>query len=347
MTAPLRVAVVGLGDISALHLAAIGAAQDAVLVAVCDPDDGRRDAASAATSTPGFADHREMLDAVRPDVVHICTPHDTHAAIAIDALERDVNVLLEKPVAASRAEAQRLSEVAARSAARLGVCFQNRYNTATRRAKEILDSGELGAVRGAWATVLWHRPPAYYLAAPWRGTWARGGGGMLMNQAIHTVDLLQWLVGEVVAVSGGIATRALADVIEVEDTADMVLTHADGARSILFATVAHTANEPVAVEISAERGTLRLSGDLVVTRHDGSVETVVEDATGTGERAYWGGAHVRLIEDFYRALRHDQHFWIDVDEARKALDIIQDVYDQAAPHGRAAADTLTERRPRT
>ncbi|QKJ18175.1 Gfo/Idh/MocA family protein [Microbacterium hominis] len=342
MTAPLRVAVIGLGDISTVHLAAIADSADAVLVGVCDPDDVRRDAVATAAGVEGYADHRDLLDRAAPDVVHICTPHFTHSDIAVDALERGVNVILEKPLAATRDEGQRVVDAAATSTARIAVCFQNRYNTAVQRAKEILDSGELGAVRGAWATVLWHRSPDYYRASPWRGTWAGGGGGLLMNQAIHTVDLVQWLVGEVTHVAGSAGTRALGDTIEVEDTADLVLTHANGARSVLFATVAHIDNEPVAIEITAEHGRLILKGDLEIIRADGSREIVSEDAMGTGERAYWGGAHVRLITDFHRSLGEPGPFWIDAAAAQKSLEIIQDVYDQSFPHRRVPAPASHE-----
>jgi predicted dehydrogenase len=347
MTRPLRAAVIGCGDISAVHLAALAEIPEAELVAVCDPDPVRRTAASVAAGVPGFADHESLLDEVRPDVVHVCTPHSTHAQVAIDALGRGIHVLAEKPLATTLADAAEMADAAARSGARLGVCFQNRYNTAAQRAKEVLESGELGAVRGAWATVLWHRAAEYYRAAPWRGTWAAGGGGLLMNQAIHTVDLLQWLVGDVVEVRGGAGTRALGDTIEVEDTADLELRHANGARSVLFATVAHIANEPVAIEIAAERGTLTIRGDLTIRRDDGTpggtVEVVAEDAMGVGERAYWGGAHVRLIQDFYRTAAEPGGFWIDADEARKSLEIVQDVYDQSYPHRRDAGERLRER----
>lgn len=338
MSRPLRVAVIGLGDIARVHLDAIDQAAKAgiaKLVAVADVDPRRRDAVASARGIDGFADHRQLLQAVRPDVVHVCTPHATHADIAISALDGGTSVILEKPLATSRADGERIADAAARSSTRIAVCFQNRYNTAARRAKQILESGELGPVRGATATVLWHRPATYYQASPWRGTWAAGGGGLLMNQAIHTVDLLQWLLGDVVHVSGRAGTRVLGDVIEVEDTADLVLRHADGAQSVMFATVCHVANETVTIDIRADRGRLRLDGDLFLSRADGSEEIVAEDATGTGDRAYWGGAHVRLIHDFYRVLQTPDPFWIDAREAQKALEIIQQVYDQSFPRRRA------------
>ncbi|HXH36065.1 MAG TPA: Gfo/Idh/MocA family oxidoreductase [Plantibacter sp.] len=332
-----RVAVIGCGDISALHLSAIATVPDARLVAVCDIDDGRLAATSGAAGVPGFADLDRLLDEIRPDVVHICTPHHLHADQAIRALDRGISVILEKPLAHSREEADRLIAAAARSDAKIAVCFQNRYNRPVERAKELLDSGELGAVLGASAVVPWHRTAAYYEDRPWRGRWETGGGGLLMNQAIHTIDLVQWLVGEALETSGSISTRALADVIEVEDTAELRIVHAGGATSTVYATVAGVANLPITVDIVCEAGTLSLAGDLTTRHADGRVEVTTERTTASGERAYWGVSHELLIRDFYAGLDEPGGFWIDPTEARKAFEIIQDVYDESAPERRVAA----------
>jgi UDP-N-acetyl-2-amino-2-deoxyglucuronate dehydrogenase len=326
-----RVAVIGCGDISSIHFAGLAAMPDAELVAVCDPNAGRLAAAEAEHGVPGFADHRDLFAAIRPDVVHICTPHSTHARIAIDALEAGIHVLLEKPLASTREEGQRLVEAADAASARIAVCFQNRYNAPVQAARELLASGTLGSVVGASATVFWHRDATYYRDRPWRGRWATGGGGLLMNQAIHTVDLLQWLVGEVEEVRGGAATRLLGDVIEVEDTADMVLRHANGATSTFFATLSNAVNAPVTIDIVTEGATLSLRGDLTVTYKDGRTEVVHERELSPGMRAYWGVSHELLIRDFYDHLGGDGPFWIDPRAAQKSLDIVQDVYDQAYP----------------
>jgi len=326
-----RVAVIGCGDISSVHFAAIAAMPDAELVAVCDPDAGRLAAAEQAHTVPGFAEHCELFEAVHPDVVHICTPHHTHAQIAIDALEAGINVILEKPLAHSREEGERLARAAESSPARIAICLQNRYNAPVQAAHDLLTSGELGAVVGASGTVVWHRDADYYRDRPWRGRWATGGGGLLMNQAIHTVDLLQYLVGEVEEVRGGAATRTLGDVIEVEDTADMVLRHANGATSTFFATLCNAVNAPVTIDIVTERATLSLRGDLTVTHSDGRVDVVRERELAPGMRAYWGVSHELLIRDFYDGLDSGRSFWIDARAAQRSLDIIQDVYDQAFP----------------
>ena len=158
-----RAAVVGCGDVSVVHLQAIEKLDDVVLVGVCDTDQDRAAAASERYGVPRFADHRQLLAAVRPDVVHVCTPHDQHTPVAIDCLDARVAILVEKPVAHTVAEADRLIAAADRHPdVKVGICLQNRYNTAAHAAHRLLRSGELGAVHDGSATVLWHRDPAYY-----------------------------------------------------------------------------------------------------------------------------------------------------------------------------------------
>ncbi|TPW74034.1 Gfo/Idh/MocA family protein [Schumannella soli] len=337
-TAHIRAAVIGCGDISAVHLAAIAARPGTRLVAIADTDAGRREAASATHAVPGFATLTELLDAVEVDVVHVTTPHSEHAPLAIEALRRGVNVLLEKPFAHSLEAGRELADaVAAPGAGKLALCFQNRYNTPVRALFDRLRSGELGAIRGAVGTVLWHRTADYYRDRPWRGTWAGGGGGLLMNQAIHTLDLLQWMLGPVEQVSGSASTRSLGDVIEVEDTAEMVLTHAGGAQSVFFATLANSRNAAIEIQLETEHAVATLRGDLTIEWADGRVETVAEPVTATGERSYWGVSHELLIDHFHSTLADPEPFWIGVDAGLDTLTTINAVYDASFPDRAALA----------
>ncbi|WP_427007877.1 Gfo/Idh/MocA family protein [Pseudarthrobacter sp. H2] len=332
----VKAAVIGCGDVSTVHFGAIAKLDDVELVAVCDTDPGRLAAAVAAYGVPGFADHLSLLAEQKPDVVHISTPHDQHAALAADCLERGVNVIVEKPLAHTLEEGRRLIEAAARSSAKIAVCFQNRYNATVQAMHALLSSGELGEVLGASATVMWQRSAGYYQSRPWRGSWAGGGGGLMMNQAIHTVDLLQWLVGDVVSLNGNASTRFLGGTIDVEDTAEFVAEHATGARSAFYATLANAVNAPVTLDIVTEQATLSLRGDLTVTYGDGRVDVVPERVVESGGRAYWGVSHELLIADFYARLGEDGPFWINPSEAAKSLRIVKEIYRQSYPESLAA-----------
>ena len=327
----LTAAVIGCGDISAVHTAAIKKMDDVELVGFCDPDDIRLAVATSAHDVSGYGDHLSLLDALKPDVVHITTPHSSHSTIAIDCLERGVNVVLEKPLAHTLGEAQRLVAAASVSTAKIAVCFQNRYNAAVQAMRATLDSGEVGDIKGASATVFWQRDANYYRNRPWRGKWESAGGGLMMNQAIHTVDLLQWLVGDVVSLSGNSSTRFLGDSIEVEDTAEFVAVHENGARSAFYATLANAVNAPITLDIVTERATLSLRGDLTITYADGRVEVIPERRGSSGQRAYWGVSHELLIADFYDRLTKADSFWINPGEAMKSLRIIKELYRQSYP----------------
>ncbi|SDH61464.1 Gfo/Idh/MocA family protein [Agrococcus jejuensis] len=328
----VRAAVVGVGDVSVVHLDAIVARAGSTLVAIADRDPVRREAAAEAWGVPGYADVESLLETEAVDVVHVCTPHDQHEPVATAVLASGASVLVEKPLADSPAAARRLAEAAEHSAGILGVTYQNRYNAASQAAKALLERGDLGAVLGASAVVHWHRAPAYYEAAPWRGTWAGGGGGLLMNQAIHTLDLVLWLLGPAARVDGTASTRVLGDVIEVEDTADVRITHESGATSILSATNAHVRNAPVRIEIVTEHAVLHLEQGLTITHADGRVERVDEPPLPTGPRGYWGVSHQLLVDAFHGAVERGEPFWIDASEGLPALDAIAAVYDQSFPH---------------
>jgi UDP-N-acetyl-2-amino-2-deoxyglucuronate dehydrogenase len=322
-------AVAGCGDISVVHFAAIAAHPGIDLVGVCDTDPGRSAQAARKHQVPAYGDHRAMLDELRPDVLHITTPHHQHAQPAVDALERGVAVLMEKPVAHTMADADRVIDAArAHPEVKIGVCLQNRYNVPVQAARERLTSGELGAVLGGSATVLWHRDAAYYQARPWRGRVAESGGGVLINQAIHTIDLMEWLLGDVIDVRGHAGRYALDGVVDVEDTAHLLMDHDGGARSVVFATVTNATDSTVTMEIVTEQAVLYLRGDLTVRYADGRTETVAERYAETGGRAYWGVSHELLIADFYRRLPDPEPFWIGPAEGARSLRLIHQIYRQ-------------------
>jgi UDP-N-acetyl-2-amino-2-deoxyglucuronate dehydrogenase len=322
-----RAAVIGCGDISVVHLSAIESLSDVELVAVCDTDPARGAGAGQRLGVPVVDDHRRLLEEHRPDVVHVCTPHDQHASVAVDCLEAGVAVLLEKPLAHTVSEALRVVAAAeAHPEVKIGVCLQNRYNTTVQALRSLVDSGDLGTVSGSAASVLWHRTADYYRARPWRGRREQSGGGALINQAIHTLDLVQWLVGDVVRVAGRAGTYDLSDVVDVEDTATLVLDHITGARSVFFATVANAVDAAVTLDLSAEHASVQLHQDLTVRWADGRTDTIEEERVATAGRAYWGASHGRLIKDFYARLGQPDPFWIGPREALASMRIIDALY---------------------
>ncbi|SLN02465.1 putative lipopolysaccharide biosynthesis protein [Brachybacterium faecium] len=328
-----RIGLIGCGDVSVVHIEAIRDIEGLELVGVADTDPEALARATAATGVPGFASTQELIDAVGPDAVHVTTPHHQHIGPSLTALEAGVHVLQEKPLAHTLDEGRRLVDALARIPAggpKVGICFQNRYNLASRRLHEMLGSGELGAVRGAWASVVWTRSAEYYRAKPWRGTWEGSGGGLLINQAIHTLDLVQWLLGGVERTDGHVATRKYADVIEVEDTAELLLHHPGGITTSFYATLTAPQHRPVEIELDCENAYVILrggtDGGLTIRWADGRVETLAERSVTSGGRSYWGVSHELLIRDFHERIEDPEPFWIGPGEAMASLEILKEAY---------------------
>ena len=325
-----RAAIIGWGDVAVIHEEAIAAIDGVDLVGIVDTDAVRREAATSATGVPAFATVDELVDAVAPDVVHVTTPHHQHITPTLEALDRGVHVIQEKPLAASIEDGQRLVDRAALLGPgdpKVGICFQNRYNVSSQELRRLLDSGELGAVRGAYASVVWTRTADYYQTKPWRGSKRESGGGLLINQAIHTLDLVQWFMGDVVYIAGHVATNKFGDVIEVEDTAEMLLTHASGLKTAFYATLTAPQHRPVEFELDCENGYVSLRNGLAVTWKDGRVDTYEERKVPSGGRSYWGVSHELLIRDFYARVDEPEPFWIGPDEAMKSLKILKKTYE--------------------
>jgi predicted dehydrogenase len=349
---PLRVAFAGCGTIAPLHLIGLLAQSEAVqLVGLADPDlDVAKSLARQAAELSGhgepavFETLADLIAAIHPDVVHILTPHHTHVDLACQALQAGCHVLLEKPAATKRADLEMLAEVIQQSGRQFGVCLQNRYNFASREARQLLAAQTFGPVLAARGFVTWWRDENYYLQSPWRGRWATEGGGLMINQAIHTLDLLLWLVDEpITSVKGHLHTDHLETVIEVEDTASLLLGFEKGATGVFYATNAYPASSDPFLEIVCEQAIVRLEGSdrITVLDRSGNLLEPFDQIVKTGEdavseavdqfipagKSYWGKSHALLIADFYQKVRKEQPFAIDLTEGRRALDILLDLYE--------------------
>ena len=309
----LRCAVVGHGGRGKVH--ARIAAKYGDLCAVCDVDESKLQSFDPSIR---YSDYKTMLDEVRPDVVHICTPHYLHADMVVEALGRGINVLCEKPLCIKREDIDRILEAERQSGAMLGVCMQNRYNAANLFVKEHLEGKKVDNASG---TVFWHRDAAYYASGEWRGKWDTEGGGVLINQALHTLDLLIWLCGEPSAITAAISTLTLSEHIEVEDTATLVC-HGDSP-FIFSATNCSARDCPVELTLFAEGECIKvLSRDVLVS---GELHHF-EDAYKPLGKVCYGSGHEALISDFYNCISTGRKFTIDGAEGAKVVKLILAAY---------------------
>ncbi|WP_088834246.1 Gfo/Idh/MocA family protein [Paenibacillus tyrfis] len=326
----LGTALIGCGAIAAVHLQAIAKLGLADLKAVVDTDEtaGRRTAQQYGCDY--YTDYRDMLKRSDIDVIHVCTGHYLHAPMTVDALAAGKHVLTEKPMAENKASARTMLEAAAKhTSVQLGVIFQNRYNPASVRMKQAIDSGELGKLLCMKGIVTWYRSPQYY-ETEWKGRWATEGGGVLINQAIHTLDLLQWFGGEVESIKGSISTDALEGVIEVEDSAHAHLVFVSGATAVFYATNAYGVNSPVEVELVFEQGRLHLLGDTLYLHRNGTSTVLSEPVPNDlGEKSYWGVSHGYQIRDFYEHVLEGRPYPLNGPEGYKALQLVTDIYESS------------------
>ncbi len=294
--------VIGCGMISGNHFHAISRLPDVAVRAVCDIDAEKVKKAAEEQHADAVRDWHDLIRRDDIDAVHVCVPHFLHAEISIAALEAGKHVLCEKPMGVSVREAEAMKAAAEKAGKTLTICFQNRYNGATARMKEIIGTGSLGRLLGGSAFVAWNRGGAYYIDSPWRGAWKTEGGSVLINQAIHTLDLLRYLAGDLRLKGSTMSAKRLSGIIETEDTVDMLLEDAEGGRYLFYASNCGVCNLPVQMHLSFEKGEMHLDGArLTVKGPEGTAFEDYSTALAVG-KDYWGSGHGPFIEDFYRRI---------------------------------------------
>ena len=325
-----KAAIVGLGAIAPMHIAplkAIGVS----LVAVCDKDIEKANAIPAETGAKPYTNYQEMLEAGGFDVLHICLPHFLHAPVAIDAMKAGYHVLTEKPMATTVSDAEKMIATAKESTVTLGVIFQNRYSPGATLIKETLESGALGKVTAGWIRVNWYRSDAYYTSSDWRGKWATEGGGALINQSIHSFDMMTHFIGNPTYVDASIANRA-HPTIEVEDMAEGVITYGQIPVSF-FVNTYHPYDSPASVEVICENGKASLIGeDAEIVFKDGKKLTAGADEAAMeqyGIKVYWGVSHVKQIKSFYTSLENGTLPVIDGQQGLRTQLLINGIYESA------------------
>ena len=326
----IKCAVVGCGAIAPLHLQAISHISEVTLVAVCDIKKERADKWAQAYGISSYTDYKEMLLTERPDVLHICLPHYLHTEVARFAFENGINVLSEKPMSISYGDAVSAVELAEEKGVLYGVIFQNRYNQSSRFVKGKILDGSLGRVLGARVTLSWEKSMDYYTESDWKGTWEKEGGGVVINQAIHSIDLANWLIDSIpVDVQSSLYNR-VHPVIEVEDSAEGLVTYENGAVMAFYVMNNYVIDDSVEVRIACEKGRVILSGNFAkIYYKDGRVEDMenVEEKTPDDKKDYWGNSHGKQISQFYKAVRGEEPLEIDGREALKIQYLVSKIYE--------------------
>lgn len=326
----MRSVIVGCGNIAQVHGRVLTEWVDTRLVGAADIDIHKAETYAHAWQTKAYASLEEMLCRERPDVLHICTPHNLHVPMAEYALARDINVFMEKPPVISREQLKRLKRAVDTSKAKLGFCYQNRFNPSIQETKNILSSGMAGRILGARGIVTWNRGASYYKDSTWHGRLSLEGGGVLINQAIHTLDLLQYLLGKPLSVEASMVNHHLKNVIEVEDTMEAYIQFEREVYASFYATNAYCADVPPLVEIICEKMKIRIEDlELTIFYPDGRQEKPQLEQREALGKSYWGTGHRYCIMEFYRALRQGKRFMLDLPAMDESIRLMLGVYESA------------------
>ncbi|MBQ3232493.1 MAG: Gfo/Idh/MocA family oxidoreductase [Clostridia bacterium] len=328
----LNAGIIGLGGISRSHISALKDMTQCRIVAVCDIDEAKVKAVAEETGADGYTDWKALVGREDLDIVHICTPHYLHAPMAIEALKAGKHVLTEKPMASEKADALEMIRTAKNASGTLNVIFQNRYNASTVELKRIIESGEAGKLICTRAIVTWHRTKEYYTLSGWRGSFKTEGGGSLINQSIHTLDLMSYLGGKIRRVKGHVSTDLLEGVIEVEDNCHAVVEYENGATGVIYTTNNYGISAPIMLEMVFENATYQLCTEKLYQIVDGDQITLVngKEAKHLKEKSYWGDSHKIEIKKVYDCILNGEPFEIDGESGYPALELVKAIYESSA-----------------
>lgn len=319
-----KVALVGCGTIAPNHLAALEQLPYVKVTALCDkrPENAEAMKTRFACDARIYNDFDTMLENEELDSVHIATPHFLHAPMAIKALEKGLNVFLEKPMCISREEIDALLDAEARSTGRIAVSFQNRFNDTTEVMKRIIE--EDGGAESAYGTVIWERDEKYYLESDWRGSYATEGGGVLINQAIHTLDLLCQILGKPRYLFATTSNHHLKGKIEVEDSSEGMIEFESGVTGNFYATTSFRHTSETNVFIKTKNHSIEIiDSEIYVDKVRQTPESCGNPQIG---KDCYGRGHYTLIRKFYEALISGEEMPVTLESAQWAVRILLAAY---------------------
>ena len=332
----MRYALIGCGRISTNHMkAAINNKLE--IVGVCDIIPNKMDeilekhGLEKRTNIHRYTNYKDLLESEKPSLVSIATESGNHAEIALYCIEKGVHVIIEKPMAMSIEDANKIINMADEKNVKVSACHQNRFNIAVQELRKAIENGRFGKISHGSIHVRWNRNHGYYDQASWRGTWAQDGGA-LMNQCIHGIDLLRWMMGDDVEEVYGATRQQFHDYLEAEDVGMAVVKFKNGAIGTIEGTTnVYPKNLEETLYIFGENGTVKLGGtstnnidvwDFADETESDSKNKGLEEATSN----VYGNGHTSLFADMVDAIENDRKPYVDAVAGRNALEMILSIY---------------------
>lgn len=336
----MKYALIGCGRISPNHI--VAAQKNGLeIVAICDLEEyNMKDKLikfKLSPATKCYTDYRQMLQEEKPELVAIATESGKHAQIAIDCMViAHAHLIIEKPIALSLSDADRIIETAERENLKVCACHQNRFNKSIQKIREAVEMGRFGKMFHGTAHIRWARDYEYYSRAKWRGTWEQDGGA-LMNQCIHNIDLLRWMMGDEIDCVMGMTDRLKHDYIEAEDLGIAIIKFKNGAYGIVEGTTnVYPSNLEETLYLFGEKGTVKAGGSSVNIIEEWRFSDMLDDPNEVKAQFnenppnVYGYGHTPLYRDVIEAIEKDRQPYVDARAGKRALELVLGIYLSAA-----------------
>lgn len=332
----MKYALIGCGRIAVNHMKA-ALNNKLEIVAICDVLPEKMEAILEKydlqndTSIKRYTDYKEMIEKEKPELASIATESGNHAEIALHCIDKGVNLIIEKPMAMSIEDADKIIALSEEKGVKVSACHQNRFNVAIQELRKAIEAGRFGKLSHGSIHVRWNRNHGYYDQAPWRGTWAQDGGA-LMNQCIHGIDLLRWMMGDEIEEIYGVTRQQFHDYLEAEDVGMAVIKFKNGAIGTIEGTTnVYPKNLEETLYVFGENGTVKIGGTSTnnIDVWDFADETE-EDTKNKGLEEQtsnvYGNGHTRLFADVMDAIENDRKPYVDAVAGRNALEVVLSIY---------------------
>lgn len=322
----LKIGIIGCGVISSVHLPIINETE--ILVSICDINEEKGKTLAKKYNCKFYKDYEEMFNNENLDVIHILTPHHIRYSIVKKAIDKNINIIIEKPLAHTYEEAKKIVNlIENQNKVKATVIFQNRKNNSYISLKNELNNKSLGKILGIESTLFWNRENEYYSSSPWRGNKKESGGGLLINQAIHTIDWIQDIGGDISSISGKIFNLNTNNNINVEDSCSFNIVFKNNIKAFFSGTLTNFKNTDVSLKIYCEKGVYSLREKSLFKKSycDNVENKIITDEKGF-IKDYYGNSHKKIIEEFYKDIKENKNNHLNIKEGLKSLKIINEIY---------------------
>lgn len=331
----LNTGIIGCGTIFPMHAESLRRIKGVRIAAVCDVRESRAADKARRYGCNAYSDYKEMLSSESLDVVHVCTPHYLHAPMVIEAAKRGINVLTEKPMALNPSDAKREVAAAKRCGITFGVISQNRFNPSSVLVKKRVSDGSLGKMRSARLVLSYCKPDSYYKKSDWKGRKDKEGGGVVIDQAIHYLDILRWLSPSPIEYVEANCANRFHSFIDVEDSAEGVIKFKNGFYASFYLMNYYSYDDDPEIEIDCEKARINIIKDSAkVAYFKGKTEKAEPKKSeyidyGDGVRDYWGYCHYNQIKDYYDSLKAGRKPAITGEDALKTQELVWAIYESS------------------